>query len=555
MSDQHDEQAGTSAPEPIQLTLPDMPAPPPQAPVEPVASQDMPVINPWADGIPIELLPIPEDTGPEDEPINPDDIDLGDTPSPYLARPAPLTPVAPPAEEVPVDEAGLAAWRERVRRQISTRSETTYQRNLAGMVNEAIRRWTQNPAFHASLEDIRLVDLERLVTEMLASSMSPATKVAYRSAILWGCRTPGVIAPGPATDRAITRLLAWTKKDAPLTRVRRSREQGRSIREEDLPKLLNALLSTRRTDQGWPAKTGLFIMAGLQSGARPSEWEEAHWFDYEQGILRLPNLKLKRTVPFMPVWVHIPPRLLDEAGHSLEEMAEADGDEKALEQLRVWRELVAGGRAREEIERDMYFADAQAKATDQDTIDTLVRLRAWEIQNEQLAWRDVVIAPGFLDTVNAHVESVKDYLARGGKFSTYFDGCRSAIHKASLLAFGGERLYSLYDCRSTAAANLRSVATVAEAAQTLGHYSKRTRVLRQFYAGAERAHTRGGSQAPRTASTENQRAISATIESARQADASRRRDGGSSEGSGDTAAPSAESAEGTDDVPGGESET
>ena len=395
-----------------------------------------------------------------------------------------------------------------------------YLRCLLTMATVAGRRWSADPQYAATEADIQHLAVGQMTQQMLASDKSPATKANYRSAILWACGDPEVIKPSEEVDRAVALLRAFKKCGhvRSTQSTRKTRSKGRSIPQADLGPLLNALLSGSRTKEWWGAKTTVWLNAAIASGARPGEWEAAHWLDEDSGVLRLPNLKLKKHVPFADAWVHAPRRFVDQAIVSLEAMAVQENDQAALAELRHHRDMETGDSNEVRVERQAQDEQPRADSIEPKSIDTLIRLRAWELRNEELAWRDVLIERRWQIDVQAHMSQVQTYLAHGGMntFDRYFNNCRRSMRVASLLAFPDGRTYSLYDARSTAVANARVGTSAREAAAAFGHYAGDGRTLNSNYAPAARAFPGTGRRGPRSAATPNQANFQALGELSRQ---------------------------------------
>ncbi|WP_088955161.1 hypothetical protein [Variovorax sp. HW608] len=243
--------------------------------------------------------------------------------------------------------------------------------------------------------------------------------------------------------------------------------------------------------------------AGIATGARPGEWETAYWFDRDRRILRLPNAKLKKQAVF--AWQHIPERLLNRADADLAMMAEAD-----LENVSAV--ISAAKRHSDALAKNLAFfdqAEAGTASSNAAAIESLRRLRAWELRNAGLAWRDIEVPPRWVGAVDARLTNLRQYLTGEGSdawgFQRYFDGCRAALRKACLRAFPDGRLYSLYDTRSTAAANMQATIGSEVTAMVMGHYKKRKRTIAENYAGSDRAFRRAGRFAPGLADAQNQR--------------------------------------------------
>jgi len=192
----------------------------------------------------------------------------------------------------------FSAWFERATISISAKTEADYRRVTLRLARQAMQRWTGHPDCQVHEQDLASINFGRIAEEMLASSRAPATKSKYVSALLWALRRTGMIPQGSARDHALRVLASFKKSKQRKTFVARARKSGRHIPETDLSAILTALESGRKTPENWASKTQAWLTSGIASGARPGEWEQAFWLDREQGVLRLPNLKLKTHVPF-----------------------------------------------------------------------------------------------------------------------------------------------------------------------------------------------------------------------------------------------------------------
>lgn len=489
------------------------------------AAFPMAEVNRAAGGIPVELLPVP-DMYEEEPPLDPDEIDALlralESPSRPDLLAGHVSGTNVPTRVNPSATTGsLTAWKREIKRPVLPSTTAHYLRCLLTMATEAGRQWSADPQYAATEADIQHLAVGQMTQQMLASDKSPATKANYRSAILWACGDPEVIKPSEEVDRAVALLRAFKKCDhvRSTQSTRKTRSKGRSIPQADLGPLLNALLSGSRTKEWWGAKTTVWLNAAIASGARPGEWEAAHWLDEDSGVLRLPNLKLKKHVPFADAWVHAPRRFVDQAIVSLEAMAAQENNEAASAALRRHRELRTGGSTEMRLERQIHYERTLAESAEVTAMDTFIRWRAWELRNDELAWRDIVIERHWHLDVRAHMSQVRTYLAHGGSntFERYFNNCRRAMQVASRLAFPDGRLYSLYDARSTAVANARVGIGARESAAAFGHYAGDGRTLNSNYASAARAFRGNRTRGPRSAETLNQANFEALGEASHQA--------------------------------------
>jgi hypothetical protein len=247
------------------------------------------------------------------------------------------------------------------------------------------------------------VSIADLIEQLRAdTTLKVDSKRTYRAAIAWALRQPDIEFSQSAREKGLELIAAFDHREgAEQEIVRNSRVSARTIPQEDLGPVLNALLGARLTQQAWPTKTTSWLNAGIATGARPGEWESAYWFDRDRRILRLPNAKLKKQAPFR--WQHIPERLLNRADADLASMADADPDNISLV-------VAAAKRHSELLTRNLAFFDQAEAGTDAgnaEAIDTLRRLRAWELHNAGRAWRDIEVPVRWIGAVDAHLTNVQ----------------------------------------------------------------------------------------------------------------------------------------------------
>ncbi|CAN7778518.1 hypothetical protein LJR290_007956 [Variovorax sp. LjRoot290] len=389
----------------------------------------------------------------------------------------------------------LSNWYESAVQPVNEDTAVFYRKRYFMMVDRVALALNKDPDF-VSIEDL----IENLAAD---PALAPGTKTTYRAAIVWALNQPDMDFSAEIREKGLALAREYNPRlgSAQAIQMRRSRASARAIPEQDLGPLLNGLLAARPSLQNWGAKTTAWLNAGIATGARPGEWETAFWLDRDRNILRLPNLKLKKQ-PFFN-WRHIPERLLNRADADLAAMAGAD-------QANVSAVLEAAERHAELVSRNLAFfdqAEAMVDVNNEVAIENLRRLRAWELRNAGLAWRDVEVPYRWVGAVDAHLSSLQQYLASGDEhtFERYFNGCRTALYAACNRAFPDGRKYSLYDTRSTAAANMKATVGPEVAAMVMGHYMKRKRTIAGHYAGSDRAFRRAGRFAPGLADTQNQR--------------------------------------------------
>ena len=398
----------------------------------------------------------------------------------------------PSRSDAPVER--LSEWYQSASQPVATKTAAGYRRAFFTMVFRAADALDVSPDS---------ISIAHLIEQLRADpTIAVSTKCTYRAAIVWALKQPDIEFSQESREQGLELIRAFKPRegvDQEITRT--SRVSARAIPEEDLGPLLNSLLSARSSSRAWPAKTTAWLVAGIATGARPGEWETAYWLDRNRRILRLPNSKLKKQAPI--TWQHIPERLLRRADAELALMAAADPENFSAV-------ISAAKRQSALLARNLAFfdqAEASTDASNAAAIETLRRLRAWELHNAGLAWRDIEIQFRAVGAVDAHLTNLQQFLALEGegRFETYFNGCRGALLTACKLAFKDGRLYSLYDTRSTAAANMKATIGAEAAAMVMGHYMKRKRTVNVNYAGADRAFRGADRFAPGLADTQYQR--------------------------------------------------
>ncbi|MGN4191793.1 site-specific integrase [Burkholderia gladioli] len=96
--------------------------------------------------------------------------------------------------------------------------------------------------------------------------------------------------------------------------------------------------------------------------------------------------------------------------------------------------------------------------------------------------RVVPVGADDLPAIRAHIESLRELLARGLEFSAIQKGCTQAIRRTCAALWPGDdkRTYALYSARHQFSANAKATVSSEEVASLLGHRS--TRTARRHYA-------------------------------------------------------------------------
>ncbi|MDM0082006.1 hypothetical protein QTI17_15525 [Variovorax sp. J31P179] len=379
------------------------------------------------------------------------------------------------------------------RRQVTAKTAVKYRRNFGMMIERAAAALNLDPD---------LVTVSDLIVQLRSDeTLTTATKVTYKASIKWALKQPDIEFPHESREQGLELIGAFNLRDQQI--VRNTRVSARAIPKEDLGPVLNGLLSARSSPRNWAAKTTAWLVAGIATGALPGEWRSAYWLDRERGILRLPNAKLRKQAPIS--WQHIPERLLNLADVDL--AAEIPIDPKKVSAV-----ISAAKRHSDMLARNLAFFDQAEAGTDASNaiaIETLRRLRRWELQNAGLAWRDIKVPFRSRGAIDAHLTNIQQYLTGEADddgeptFDRLYNGCRRALRDACVRAFDDGRLYSLFDTRSTAAANMQAIFGAEAAAVVMGHYKKRKRPIKENDAGADRPFRHTGRSPPGPDDTQN----------------------------------------------------
>ena len=330
-------------------------------------------------------------------------------------------------------------------------------------------------------DDCFLVDPIDMVKDWMATigENKPRYANTERSALLWAL---GVHKPHGWQDAYV--LLRNTPQE-PLTVARnkitsgdrRSRAPGRMIPEEDLPILLNELITMGQAG----ARAQWWLVAGVASGARPIEWPDAQWIDEKQTVVRIYTAKVKAR----NAWYQVPPMTFT-AEDVDNEVAQLWGghSERNAEMSTTYHKV--------DFERRISFLKLTQAERDE--------LRSSQVKNGVLLFRDVFIKQEYRIFVRMHMESVQRVMEESRAAileqglepvsdeklfgDNYFNPLRHTIWRACKKVFT-DKLYSLVDARQTFSAN-RKAATGGKNAQIdLGHNSYTT--SKDYYSPASRA--------------------------------------------------------------------
>lgn len=264
--------------------------------------------------------------------------------------------------------------------------------------------------------------------------------------------------------------------------VRRSRPPGRMIPEDHLKKLIQYLSTLRVTGESTGQQAQWFILAGIASGARPTEWQSAKWVDEPNGVLRIFTAKIK----VRNAWDKIPSMTFT-ADDLDNEMKGITGNPTSLNGESSW-----------------YAIDFSRRLSGVNlSIEELKELQAARYLNGVDLFRDVQIEAKYRIYVTNHMQALELTTERERKLQlnwpeeerqtdeeifarNYYGRIRHCLWRACNSVFKGEEMYSLVDTRSTFSANRKGLVGLHAAAKDLGHTPTTSK---DYYAPASKAWT------------------------------------------------------------------
>ncbi len=313
----------------------------------------------------------------------------------------------------------------------SAATEASYLKYVATMYRKAERARTLD------FESPPIVRPTEVVSDLIAAEHTPTTWELYRAALLWHC------AQNRSVDREFENAYQLLKAQPirrPVLENATKHKNKKSISEADLRVLLDQL-STMNATVGWGDRTRAWLLAGLASGARPSEWLDACWVDDEKLELRLLNAKRHTTLASF--------------------------------------QIVGPGQTIHDVE-----------------IENPERIQEGPRADDSLKYRIVPIDDRDTEAVNFHMRALEGYLqaagaqdaeARQARFVTYYNMCRKILRQACVDAFSTKKRYSLNVMRSQFSSNKKATLPLDEVKRLMGH-APRSRTTMGHYGPAKRAH-------------------------------------------------------------------
>lgn len=266
-----------------------------------------------------------------------------------------------------------------------------------------------------------------------------ATFRIYKCALIWHLRS-NIASAHFAEAYKVLRALEKKRKsqeESDLNR-RKQRRKVKVISEKDFKTLLEELAG-RGWRSKWSYNAQYFLLAVLATGVRPTEWPSAEWGDPQKTILRVVTAKKKMSDP----------AYMREADFS----HTRDGDVRLVGEAMKPKDRPEPAEVYSETADGSSHIDVQEDDSDEENEGT----------------REILVEEKDRFNVDYHMQLIREHLAAGKDYFSYFNSTRVAIHRACHKIWNGRRLYSLYTMRSQFSANKkRSVGTVKTAAM-MGH--------------------------------------------------------------------------------------
>ena len=279
-------------------------------------------------------------------------------------------------------------------------------------------RRTTNPEDRATVSPIDVVTDFLIDAEQQAASTFRTT----RAALLWYMANNRSKHPLYQEAYDILARTRFPPGPGPDGKPRSAGRRGskKTIPEKDYHALVQYLDEINRKSNA-ATRVKWWLIAGMASGARPGEWEYAHWQDDKQEILCLRTSKRRSTVPVY---------LLTGPGQTIHDI---------------------------EAEHPEWLAKP-------DDGDRTVRNIPIEDDMERTA-------------ITLHLRAVRLVIDADpdnpDAFKDYFNACRKFLWGACKSLFKGKRMYSLYIMRSQFAANKKAEKGLEEVAELMGHSTTR----------------------------------------------------------------------------------
>lgn len=322
----------------------------------------------------------------------------------------------------------------------------------------------------------RLVSPKDVVEDLFErDDISWRTFNTYKAALIWDLRNH---LSQPWCEEAYKRLRELERKrdDGGRVRYPAKKKKKRAIPERDLKDLVEELAgrASKSRKNSWAYRAQYFLLAGLATGVRPTEWLSAKWSDPEKTILQVVTAKRKVGPPaFMRE---------DDFVHMQDgQVILTQVSEKRIESLKP-------------IKGDSSNL----------TLSSHIDKNVGDPAQENIGVREIPVKSSDQFWVDTHMQLVKKFLESKRDYRLYYNSIRLAIYRACKKLWGGRKQYSLYIMRSQYSANQRASVGTAKTAALLGHSRPDSPSL-AYYGKANQAHKayRNAAQAERGTREQN----------------------------------------------------
>lgn len=198
----------------------------------------------------------------------------------------------------PTNPPAAPLQKERAEAQSSVKPVTvdTYSRVVARLYRLSTEKRSTDAELQATITDL---DVVNDFIESTRDRVEVNTFRLYRAALQWHFEQRLKSSP-PERQASIVDaqkvLEQFRFRPAPDLPQRTSAGRRRNVTEEDLGRLLNVLNGGRSTKINWKLRAAHWLLAGLGTGLRPSEWEFAAWIDGTDQLL-VQNAKWRGGMP------------------------------------------------------------------------------------------------------------------------------------------------------------------------------------------------------------------------------------------------------------------
>lgn len=335
----------------------------------------------------------------------------------------------------------------------------------------ALRRYSVAKRSIDPEEPVGVSILEAVEDLIARTDLSPSSKAAYRSAMLWYLQD--LQDQSEQNRLAFALLQQMTRQSEPAAKAAPTRKKA--ITEADYNALIEEL-GEMSTTSIWARRTAAWVQATLATGARPIEWLDAG----------LDATKTRLTICTAKQHLEAPRFLAASSSRT------------------PWGEEPTYIEGAPSTGRSPEAPEAANDEDDDGEEDMPLRVVGKQREVPLRHPSDQFAAEMHLGYFNTVIPPELDLEKRLTGFRKYHDQCRIVLRNACRRLWKGRKNYTLYTFRSQFQANQRAVLGAAGAAGLMGHsdssspstahYGKATQAFARFK--SERAATGGHDEAP-----------------------------------------------------------